>query len=133
MTLYHVHIYREMRLYFPGIEARTPEEAAAIAADRVTEDAACINDCDGENLAALIDVAGDDQYEHCVTIDFEAERHRKAAPELLEALIAACAWIDLHLAQLNGSRAGIEAIQTKVHASIGKATAIHNQPHWRMP
>ena len=25
MTLYNVHIYREMRLYFPTIEAGTPE------------------------------------------------------------------------------------------------------------
>jgi hypothetical protein len=29
MTLYNVHIYCEMRLYFPGIEAPTPEAAAS--------------------------------------------------------------------------------------------------------
>jgi hypothetical protein len=27
-----VHLYRVMRLYFPGIKASTPEEAAKIAA-----------------------------------------------------------------------------------------------------
>ena len=34
MTLYNVHLYREMRLHFPGVEANTPEEAARIAADK---------------------------------------------------------------------------------------------------
>jgi hypothetical protein len=86
MTLYNVHLYREMRLFYPGIEAATPEDAARIAADMLTEDAECIEGCDGENLAALIDVAGDHQYEHSVTIDFEAERLRKAAPDMLDAL-----------------------------------------------
>ena len=86
MTIYHVHIYREMRLYFPGTEADTPEDAARIAAAKPTDDAEYTEDCDGENLAALIDEAGDDQFEHSVTIDFEAERLRKAAP----ALLAAC-------------------------------------------
>jgi hypothetical protein len=86
MTLYNVHLYREMRLFYPGIEAATPEEAAAIAADKPTGDAAYTEDCDGENLAALIDVAGDEQFEHSVTLDFEPERLRKAAQELREAL-----------------------------------------------
>lgn len=86
MTLYNVHIYREMRLYFPGVEADTPEEAARIAADKLTEEAKYTEDCDGENLSALVDVAGDDQFEQSVTIDFEADRLRKAAPQLLEAL-----------------------------------------------
>jgi hypothetical protein len=31
MTTYNVHLYREMRLDFGGIEADTPEAAAAIA------------------------------------------------------------------------------------------------------
>ena len=86
MTLYHVHIYREMRLYFPGIKAGTPEEAAKIAADRLTQEAELIDDCDGESTAALVDVASDDDYEHSRVIDFEPERLRKAASELLNAL-----------------------------------------------
>jgi len=86
MTLYNVHIYREMRLAFEGIEADTPEAAAAIARDGMTSDANDIDDCDGEDFAALVDVIGDDEFEKSVTIDFEAERLRKAAPNLLEAL-----------------------------------------------
>ena len=70
MTLYHVHIYREMRLYFPGIKAGTPEEAAKIAADRLTQEAELIDDCDGESTARLVDVASDDDYEHSRVIDF---------------------------------------------------------------
>ena len=86
MTLYNVHIYREMRLFFPGIEAASPEEAAAKARDLDTAAADGIDDCDGETLAALVDVVGDDTYEQSVTIDFEPERLRKAAPQLLSAL-----------------------------------------------
>ena len=88
MTLHHVHTYREMRLHFPGIEARTPEEAARIAAYKPTAEAEYTEDCDGENIAALIDVAGDDEFTQSVTIDFEPERLRKAAPRLLAALAA---------------------------------------------
>ena len=85
MTLYNVHLYREMRLLFERIEAETPEAAAAIARDRLTEDADDIEDCDGDTFAALVDVVGDDQYEHSKIIDFGDERLRKAAPELLAA------------------------------------------------
>ncbi len=80
MTLYNVHIYREMRLFFPGIEADTPEEAAHIAADKLTADAEYTDDCDGENLAALVDLVGDDDFEHSVTLDFGHERLRKPHP-----------------------------------------------------
>jgi hypothetical protein len=86
MTIYNVHIYREMRLFFPGIEAATPETAAQIAADKLTTDAEYTEDCDGENLAAMIDVVVDDDFSRTVTIDFEVERLRKAAPMLLAAL-----------------------------------------------
>ncbi len=86
MTLYNVHLYREMRLTFERIEAPTPVEAAATARELDTADADEITSCDGETLAALVDVVGDDQYEQSVTIDFEPERLRKAVPELLEAL-----------------------------------------------
>ena len=86
MTLYNVHLYRVMRLFIPGIEAGTPEEAAAHARDRDTADADEITSCDGETIAALVDVAGDDRYEQSVMIDFDYERMRKAVPQLLEAL-----------------------------------------------
>jgi hypothetical protein len=116
MTIYNVHIYREMKLRFDGIEADTPESAALIARDRLTEDADAIADCNGENMGALIDVVGDDDYEHSVSIDFEAERLRKATTELLDALQAASNWID---AQVFIPRTDIQAT---IQAAIAKAT-----------
>jgi hypothetical protein len=86
MTKYILHLYREMKLSYADIEADTPEAAAAITRDKPTDQADSIDDCEGENLAALIDVAGDEDYSESVTIDFEAERQRKAAPMLLDAL-----------------------------------------------
>src|SRR5207244_1946950 len=75
MTLYNVHIYREMRLYFPGIEAQSPHEAARIAADKPTDEAALIEDCEGQTLAALVDVAGDECFEQSQIIDFDLDIH----------------------------------------------------------
>ena len=37
MKTYNVHIYREMRLFFPGIVASTAEEAATLAAEIPSE------------------------------------------------------------------------------------------------
>ena len=71
MTLYNVHIYREMKLKFDGIEAESPEAAAEIARDRLTEDADDIDDCDGETIAALVDVAGDEDFTRSRLIDFD--------------------------------------------------------------
>jgi hypothetical protein len=86
MTTYTVHIYREMRVVFGGIEAETPEAAATIARDMPTGDADDIDDCEGESFSALVDVQGDEEYEHSRFIDFEVESQRKLLPELLEAL-----------------------------------------------
>lgn len=66
---------------FPRIEATTPEEATRIAADRPTADAEYTDFCDGEDLAALIDLVGDQEFTHSVTLEFEPERLRKAAAE----------------------------------------------------
>jgi hypothetical protein len=89
MMTYNVHIYREMRLVFGGIEADSPEAAASIARDKPTEHADDIADCDGETFAALVDVQGDEEYEQSRVIDFEAERERRAASEMLSALLLA--------------------------------------------
>jgi len=86
MNQYIVHIYREMRLTFADIEADTPEDAAAIAGGKPTDDADNIEDCEGENLSALVDTAGNEDYSQMVTIDFAVERIRKAALKLLTAL-----------------------------------------------
>jgi hypothetical protein len=85
---YNVHIYREMRLVFGGIEADTPEAAASIARDKPTGEADSIDDCEGETLSALVDVQGDEDYEDSQFIDFDEERLRKVAPSMLAALRA---------------------------------------------
>ena len=86
MTGYIVHLYREMRLTYTGIEAETPEAAAAITRGKPTDDADNVEDCDGENLSALVDLAGDEDHSQSLTIEFEGERQRKAASKLLEAV-----------------------------------------------
>lgn len=88
MTSYNVHLTREMRVTFGGIEAESPESAASIAALMPTGDADDIADCDGEDFTALVDVAGDEDFGRSVTIEFASERHRKAAPALLASLEA---------------------------------------------
>jgi hypothetical protein len=98
MTKYIVHIYREMRVSYTGIEADTPEAAAAIAHAMPTDEADDIEECNGDDLSALVDVAGDEDYRHSVTIDFEPERIRKAAPSLLAAL-----WGVIHYAENEAS------------------------------
>ncbi len=85
MTIFNVHIYREMKLRFDRIEAETPEAAAAIARDKLTSDADSIDDCDGETFAALVDVQGDEDFGQSRIVDFEGERLRTAAPMLLAA------------------------------------------------
>jgi hypothetical protein len=87
-TVYNVHLYREMRLYYPGIKAASHEEAARIAADRSSADADMVEDCDGENLAALIDVDGDTEYLQSRTVDFEPTVLRTHAEEVLKAMEA---------------------------------------------
>ncbi len=87
-AFYHVHLYRVMRLCFGGIAAETPEHAAAIARDRPSEDADSIDDCDGETLAALVDLDGDVGFEQTRLIDFEGECLLRFAPEMLACLRA---------------------------------------------
>jgi hypothetical protein len=74
MTIYNVHLYREMRLYFPGISAASHQEAAIVAADKRTDDAETIGDCDGTSIAALVDVEGDCEFENTQLIDFKENK-----------------------------------------------------------
>lgn len=83
MTLYHVHLYREMRITFEDIEAETPQSAAAIARHMPAGEAVAVEECGGENLAALVGEAGDDAFERAMPIDFSAERLSMATPDLL--------------------------------------------------
>ena len=70
MPTYNVHLYRELRLYYPGIDAETPEATAKIAWGNSTESAASIEDCDGADIAALVDLQGDEDFHHSRLIDF---------------------------------------------------------------
>jgi hypothetical protein len=121
MTLYNVHIYREMRLYFPAIEAATPEEAARIAGNKLTKDAEYTEDCDGDNLTALVDLVGDDGFEQSVTIDFEPERLRKAALELLAVLSRFLSYLDDPIISNGRLVLPVEAL-ANARAAIAKAT-----------
>ena len=85
MTIYNVYIHRDIRLTFEGVEAQTPEFALRIARDGLTSDADDIDES-GEDLSASVEVDGDEDHGRSVTIDFEAERLRKTAPALLDAL-----------------------------------------------
>ena len=60
MTTYTVHLYREMRLVFPGIEAETPDEAARLASARGTYEADHIEDCAGFDYSARVGRDGDE-------------------------------------------------------------------------
>jgi hypothetical protein len=120
MTKYIVHLYREMRLCYTDIEADTPEAAAEIAGSKPTDDADNIDDCEGQNLAALIDVAGDEDYSQSVTIDFEPERQRRIAPRLLEALKVSegfVHWALKHGADRDGTAAALEFIRHTIDAA----------------
>ncbi len=86
MTKYNVHIFRELRLYYPGIEAESHEAAAEAASKLTLDEAQDIHECDGSDFGALVDVPGDDLFIYTRAIDFEPGRMLDAAASLLEAL-----------------------------------------------
>lgn len=71
MPKYNVSLYREMRLYFKGIEADSPHAAAKIANDKDTSKAELVEDCDSATQSALVDLDGDTEYEHSIMIDYQ--------------------------------------------------------------
>ena len=73
MTRYHVHIFREMRVTFRGVEAESAEHAAEIARGRQADQADAVEDCEGIELAALVDVEGDEGYEHSQWFHYTVE------------------------------------------------------------
>jgi hypothetical protein len=87
MKTYNVHIYREMRLFFPGIVASTAAEAATRAAEMPSGAAEALDDCDGANFAALVGVIGHEDCKQNWMIDFNPVR--AIAPELLTVLTLA--------------------------------------------
>ena len=60
MTIYTVHLYREMRLVYRDIEAGTPQEAARFASAKATDDAETADDCEGLAFSSLVDPEGGD-------------------------------------------------------------------------
>jgi hypothetical protein len=103
---FNVHVYREMRLYFPDIQAETTEAAAAIAIDLPTGEASLIDDCDGRTLGALIDLVGDSEYRHSRMIDTQESKLADKACQVVE-LLAKCAV----LLEQHASERAREAIQ----------------------
>jgi hypothetical protein len=91
MPTYTVHVHREMRLKFTGVEAESMEDAAKIGADLRTDQAAEIGDCAGANLYALVDIEDDEDFEHSSVVDFEAGRMVDSGPAMLRALELAVA------------------------------------------
>jgi hypothetical protein len=113
MNTYNVHIYREMRLFFPGIEASSPEMAASLASQKLEDDAALIDACDGETLAALVDLVGDTDYSQSVTIDFDPVK--AAAQALYDALEALLAYEE-------GRRGDGHYVRKKARAALAQAS-----------
>lgn len=84
MPTYNVHLYREMRLFFPGIEAESAEQATKLVAEKPTDHAEYTDDCEGETTSALVDLVGDEDFSESVTIDLDPMK--AAAKELYDLL-----------------------------------------------
>ena len=113
MPTYNVHLYREMRLLFPGVEDSTPEEAAKLVAEKATDEAATIDDCEGFSHAALVDLVGDEDFRHSKTIAFDPVK--EAAQELYEACKAAKSLL------LNKFQEPERTVFWKLNAALAKA------------
>lgn len=81
MPKYDVHIYREMRLYYPDIEAPSPQDAARLALKKPSADAQKIEDCNGATFAALVDIDGDPEFDLSQVTDFEEDSQPAEQPD----------------------------------------------------
>lgn len=88
MPVYNVHLYREMRLYFPGIEAETPRGAITIADAKQSVHADAIEECDAATISALVDIDGDHDYQHSQMIDLDPAANAHALLSALKDLLA---------------------------------------------
>lgn len=116
MAVFNVHIYREMKLRFDNVEADSIEAAAEKAREMHFDDAADWSDCEGETLAALVDVQGDEEFEQSQLIDFEPWRMAKASSAMLKALVSAEAFI----AGFEGDdmQEGIDDLMAEIRSAI---------------
>jgi hypothetical protein len=122
MTIYNVHIYRELRLSFECIEANTPEAALRIARAGTTGDADDIAD-EGEDLSARVEIDGDDAPERALMIQFEPGR--KAALRLLAALKGTLYALDENM---DGSGPSKRTAIATARAAIAEAEASGIRP-----
>jgi hypothetical protein len=125
MPTFNVHLYREMRLYFPGIEADTPEKAAKLVAGKPTDEATTIDDCDGESHAALVDLVGDTNYSQSVTIDLDPGKG--AAPSLEVTLLTVKEWLET--GKVDGISRSNASIIEEIDAVIDYGKAALPQHH----
>jgi hypothetical protein len=129
LNKYRVHIYREMRLVFDGIEAETPEAAAQIAGDKPFDDCDDWSDCEGVNIAALVDHAPHDG----TLIDFEAGRLIAAGAKLTTILGRILYEIDSEIEQRqhggnNEDWAHLKILSDEAHALVREACGGCRQP-----
>jgi hypothetical protein len=133
MNLYNVHLYRTVRLLFAGIEADTLKAAAAIARIGLTSNADEIDDGYADDVFAQIDVAGDNPPKHFVTIDFEPERLRKAAPGLLEAIPSLIGLVHRLLPKQAQSDSTLDNLAEVIQARAALARATESRTNRRQP
>jgi hypothetical protein len=120
MQTYNVHIYREMRLFFPGTVASTAEEAARLAAEMPSGAAQALDDCDGENLAALVGVVDSTDCKQRWMIDLDPVR--TIVPDLLTALELALPILqDIVRAHLLSDDATVRMALDRVESAVAKA------------
>lgn len=130
MTKYDVHIYRELKLFYPDIEADSPEAAAEIASKMDTDHAEDISDADGVNLSALVDVQDAEDYGNSQILDFEPQRMLNAVPGLLDALRAVLPYAEAELASLQEAQkrdGGLEAEVAACEVTIEQAGQLVSQ------
>ena len=94
MTTYNVHLYREMRLVFLGVEAASQEEAAHRVFQLPSDAAESFEDCEGRTLGALVDVRGDREHNQSKMFDAEDGRLLDAGPAMLDALQDVAAFLE---------------------------------------
>jgi hypothetical protein len=84
---YNVLVYREMLLRFDGIRAPSQDAAASFADSMPTCAASDVEDCDGESVSALVDLAGDAEFAGSRTIDLEPGGKLRIHEHLLDTLL----------------------------------------------
>jgi hypothetical protein len=126
MTLYTVRLNREVQLTFEGIEADSPEAAAEMACDQHPAAAHDTDSCDGDAFSAEVD---DDDSGESVTIEFEPERLRQAAPKLLAAASKALKRMAEVYRDTFDSRMDNDPLVIELRAAIAEVTA--SQPRVR--